>query len=216
MPVCGSGSPHRCPSPGRRSSAVPSGNAIQLPDAQEKRPPRSLAGVLATGFGLGFAPFAPGTFGSALGVALALPLLGAPFPAYALVAAAIAGLAIWAAGVTQRATGRHDDGRIVIDEVAGQIVALAPLSLAGALPPLAWVALVVTGFVTFRLFDVWKPGPVGWAERSLPGGAGVVADDLLAGALAALVLAGGMWLLGEIGWIVAPFGSAASEGVQIG
>jgi phosphatidylglycerophosphatase A len=172
--------------------------------------------VLATGFGLGYAPFAPGTFGSALGVVLALPLLRAPLPVYALAAAAIAGLAIWAAGVTQQATGRHDDGRIVADEVAGQIVALAPLCLAGALPRTAWAALIVTGFVTFRVFDVWKPGPVGWAERSLPGGAGVVADDLLAGALAALVLAGGMWLLGEIGWLAAPFGAAADRGVRIG
>jgi phosphatidylglycerophosphatase A len=172
--------------------------------------------VLATGFGLGYAPFAPGTFGSALGVVLALPLLRAPLPVYALAAAAIAGLAIWAAGVTQQATGRHDDGRIVADEVAGQIVALAPLCLAGALPRTAWAALIVTGFVTFRVFGVWKPGPVGWAERSLPGGAGVVADDLLAGALAALVLAGGMWLLGEIGWLAAPFGAAADRGVRIG
>ena len=170
--------------------------------------------MLATGFGLGFAPFAPGTFGSALGVALALPLLRAPFPIYLLAAAGIAAIAIWAAGVTQRATGRHDDGRIVADEVAGQIVALAPLGLAGALPRPTWVALVVTGFVTFRLFDVWKPGPVGWAERRLPGGAGVVADDLLAGALAALVLAGGMWLLGELGWLAAPFGPVAIRGVQ--
>jgi len=171
--------------------------------------------VLATGFGLGFAPFAPGTFGSALGVALALPLLRAPFPAYALAAAAVAGLGIWAAGVTQRATGKHDDGRIVIDEVAGQIVALSPLALADALPRGAWVALVVTGFVTFRVFDVWKPGPVGWVERSLPGGAGVVMDDLLAGGLAALVLAGGLALAGGLGWIADPFGPGAGGGVQV-
>ncbi len=167
---------------------------------------------MATGFGLGFAPVAPGTFGSALGVALALPLLGAPAPVYVLAVAAISGLAIWAAGVTQRATGRHDDGRIVIDEVAGQIVALSPLVLAGALPRLPWAALVVTGFVTFRVFDVWKPGPVRWAERNLPGGAGVVVDDLLAGALAALVLVGCLWLAGELGWIVDPFGLARSQG----
>jgi phosphatidylglycerophosphatase A len=130
--------------------------------------------------------------------------------------AGITGLGVWAAGETQRATGLHDDGRIVIDEVAGQIVALAPLVLAGSLPRAAWAVLVVTGFVTFRVFDVWKPGPVAWAERSLPGGAGVVADDLLAGVLAALVLAGGMWLLGEIGWIAAPFGSAARGGAEVG
>jgi phosphatidylglycerophosphatase A len=97
------------------------------------------------------------------------------------------------------ATGREDDQRIVIDEVVGQWLALAPLlwlpgwrfglDAAGLVP-------LVTGFVAFRVLDVWKPGPVGWAERRFSGGLGVMLDDLVAGALGALALGAGWWALG--------------------
>ena len=94
----------------------------------------------------------------------------------------------WAAGEAERAFGRHDDGRIVIDEVAGQLLGLLPLALlaepAGRVAPHA----LLTGFVAFRAFDIAKPFPVRWAERRLPGGIGVMADDLVAGALAAAVV----------------------------
>ena len=90
-------------------------------------------------------------------------------------------LGVWASGASERAFGRPDDGRIVIDEVAGQWVALIPhFFFAAALP-----AVVVTAFVAFRVFDIWKPGPVRWAERRFRGGWGVMADDVVAGLLAA-------------------------------
>jgi phosphatidylglycerophosphatase A len=93
-------------------------------------------------------------------------------------------LGVWAAERAERIYGK-DDGRIVIDEVLGQLLTLAPLLFWG---PRSFFGLV-TGFVTFRLLDIWKPGPVGWAERHFEGGVGVVADDVVAGALGAVVIA---------------------------
>lgn len=94
----------------------------------------------------------------------------------------------WAAGEAERAFGREDDGRIVVDEIAGQLLALAPLLALPAPSRTSWFA-VVTGFVAFRGFDIAKPGPVRWAERRFRGGLGVMADDTVAGALAAAVVA---------------------------
>jgi phosphatidylglycerophosphatase A len=97
---------------------------------------------------------------------------------------ALLALGVWAADRAERIYGK-DDGRIVIDEVLGQLLTLAPFLLWG---PISLPALV-TGFVTFRLLDIWKPGPVRWAERRFVGGVGVVADDVLAGALGAALMA---------------------------
>ncbi|HXX49546.1 MAG TPA: phosphatidylglycerophosphatase A, partial [Myxococcota bacterium] len=123
--------------------------------------------AVATGAGSGYAPFASGTAGSAVGLALwwGLAAAGAASsPAlYALVCAGVSALGIWAAGRAERIFARHDDGRITIDEVAGMLVSLAWLP---ARPEVAGV-----GFVLFRLFDIWKPFPARSAER-LPGGLG--------------------------------------------
>jgi len=142
--------------------------------------------------GAGLSPFAPGTAGSAVGVLLFLALGRLSLPVFALTWLALLALSIWAADQAGRAFGVTDDGRIVIDEVVGQLAALAPLVGGRASWP-----LLVTGFVAFRVFDVWKPGPVGRAERTLPGGFGVVMDDVLAGVLAGLVV--GACVLAGIG-----------------
>lgn len=130
--------------------------------------------------GAGRAPVAPGTFGSAAGVVLAgLAAWGAGrwgVPALALAATAVG---IAAAGAVARDLGDDDPGCVVIDEVAGQAVALAFLPLS----PGAWLA----GFLAFRAFDIIKPPPVRFLER-LPGGLGIVADDLAAGAYANLAV----------------------------
>ena len=162
-------------------------NAIESPDRHPAGSPPRAAIFLATGAGAGYGPIAPGTWGSALGVLLYLPLSAAGALPYAAVLALLLVAGIWAAGEAERAFGRKDDGRIVIDEVVGQLITLAPLLADPALlrSPL-WL---VTGFVTFRVFDVWKPGPVRWAERRFAGGAGVMLDDVVAGVFAALVLA---------------------------
>jgi phosphatidylglycerophosphatase A len=108
-----------------------------------------------------------------------------PLPLFLLSVAALIALGVWAADAMQRTTGTKDDPRIVIDEVAGQLLALAPLVALGR--PKNFF-LVVTGFVLFRVFDVWKPGPVRRLE-AWPGGVGVVMDDVLAGVFAGLGLA---------------------------
>ena len=147
---------------------------------------------MATAGGAGFAPLAPGTAGAAVGVVLHL-LLAALGPwLYALGAVALLSLGIRAAEAAERFYGWKDDGRIVIDEVVGQLLALAPLALPGVRS--SWLP-VVTGFVAFRVLDVWKPEPVRRAER-LGGGAGVMLDDVVAGALAAPLVAGAAWLAG--------------------
>lgn len=104
---------------------------------------------------------------------------------------------MWAAGRCEQAWGRRDDGRIVIDEVAGQWLALTPVLALGSTPGVPaeiavgsrlWWLLVVTAFVAFRGLDIWKPGPVRRVERRFSGGTGVMADDLVAGLLAAVAM----------------------------
>ena len=143
--------------------------------------------AIATWFGCGRSPWAPGTAGSAAAVAIAFVLHRyagfAPWH-FALLAAALAWPAVWAAGVVARASGIEDPGFVVVDEVLGQWIALAGLA--------RWSAIGVSAaFLLFRLFDIWKPFPVRQLER-LPGGIGINADDALAGIYAALVL----WLAG--------------------
>jgi phosphatidylglycerophosphatase A len=99
---------------------------------------------------------------------------------FALSWAALLALGVWAADRAERIYG-PDDGRIVIDEIVGQLLTCAPLLVWGAATP----AALVTAFVTFRVLDIWKPGPVGWAERHFEGGTGVMADDVVAGAIGA-------------------------------
>lgn len=131
---------------------------------------------------------APGTWGSvaALPVAWALHTLGG-FPTLAAATLIAVLLGWWATRIELRATGETDPGWIVIDEVAGMWLALWPVSLGAAMAGQhvldLWPGWVVA-FVAFRAFDIWKPGPVGWADRR-GGPAGVMLDDLVAGALAA-------------------------------
>lgn len=142
-----------------------------------------IAVPIATWFGCGYSPVAPGTAGSAAAVAIAWGLAewaGWKPLWFGALAAAVTAPAIWAAGVTARYKKAKDPGLVVVDEVAGQWVALA--GAAG----LNWKTYTAA-FLLFRLFDIWKPAPVRQLER-LPGGYGIVADDLCAGVYAALVL----------------------------
>ncbi len=148
--------------------------------------------LLAFGFGSGLAPKAPGTFGS-LAALLLFPLLAyAGLPVYIglMVLAAVAG--VWICGHAAHALDVHDDGRIVWDEFAGQWIALTPLVPVAAGIGLSWNQQVLTGlvaaFLLFRLLDVAKPWPIGYLDRKIDGGLGIIADDLLAGVLAALAV----------------------------
>ncbi|MBI5136186.1 MAG: phosphatidylglycerophosphatase A [Nitrospirae bacterium] len=135
---------------------------------------------IATGFGSGYLPKAPGTFGSLVGLLIAWPLLALPLPPYLLATAACCALGVVAAGVAERRFGVKDPGAIVIDEIAGILVTL--IAVTPTLPHL------LLGFALFRLFDITKPFPCRWAERRLGGGLGVMADDILAGIYAAAAL----------------------------
>jgi phosphatidylglycerophosphatase A len=153
--------------------------------------------LLATGAGSGYAPVAPGTFGSAVGVLVYLPLAALSPGLYAVTLVGLTGLGIWAADVAERVFASKDDGRIVIDEVVGQLLTLAPLLVLAPRGDLRSPAWLVTGFVVFRLFDIWKPGPARWAERRFRGGAGVVLDDVVAGLMGALVMGAALWAMSE-------------------
>jgi phosphatidylglycerophosphatase A len=138
-----------------------------------------LALFVATGLGSGYSPVAPGTAGSVVGVLLFLPLAGLAWPAQLAATAALAVLGTFAASRVAKRVGREDPGLVVVDEVAGQWVTLLALPLT----PLS--ALV--GFLLFRAMDIVKPWPARELER-LPGGLGIVADDLAAGVYAHLGL----------------------------
>lgn len=148
-----------------------------------KSPNERLAVLVATWFGCGYFPKGPGTAGSAAAVVLAVVLhaaTGSPGWIFGILSIVLFPLAVWAAGVTATVTGRKDPGLVVVDEVAGQW-----LTFAGA-GVLNWKTFLA-GFVLFRLFDIWKPWPVRRLE-SLPGGTGIVTDDMMAGVYGALVL----------------------------
>jgi phosphatidylglycerophosphatase A len=145
------------------------------------------ANAISTWFGCGYSPVAPGTVGTLAGLAIAVLIeyFAGWNPLWFAALATIVTLpAIWSAGETARQTGIEDPQFVVVDEVVGQWLALAG---ARALNLKAnWIAWLAA-FLLFRLFDIWKPFPVRQLE-SLPGGVGIVADDLMAGLYAALVL----------------------------
>jgi len=222
----------------------------------EPRPPEpagpwtGLARWIAVVGGVGYVPVAPGTAGSLAAVLVFLaPWLVAPVArsgpgaasgwvpwsgcGFGLLLGGVIAVGIWAAGRAERSFGRADDGRIVVDEVAGQLIALAPLvygpglalgsgraaaesavPAAGRALPMDLFLAVVTGFVLFRVFDVWKPGPVRWAERRFSGGFGVMADDMVAGIAAALGL--GALMLGARAVSGSPGGLGGLGGSIVG
>lgn len=140
------------------------------------------AWLFATWFGCGSSPFAPGTVGSLAAIVIALLLSRAGFSRLHFFVLALALLypAIRAAGIVAAQSGVKDPQFVVIDEVLGQW-----LTLAGALR-FDWLTFALA-FGLFRLFDIWKPPPIRLIEQ-IPGGAGIVLDDMMAGAYAALVL----------------------------
>ena len=145
--------------------------------------------AVATVCGLGYAPVAPGTFGSAAGLLLwwllpASPVVGAA----AIVAIFIVGS--WGGNVAERHFGRTDPGQVVIDEVMGMLITLF-------LNPVGWMG-ALAGFFLFRVFDVIKPYPANRLEQ-LHGGVGVMADDAMAAVYANLALRAALTYWGNRG-----------------
>ncbi len=162
----------------------------------ESDPVPSLAGrarlanpvhFLALGFGTGLAPKAPGTVGTLAGIPVYLLLVPLPLWGYLLGTLVVIGAGIWICDRAARDFGVHDHPAIVWDEVAGFLVTMiaAPVGV-------LWIVL---GFVLFRLFDVLKPWPIGWLDRRVGGGLGIMVDDILAGVYAAVILQGIAWWL---------------------
>lgn len=139
------------------------------------------AHFIALGFGAGLAPRAPGTFGTLLALALCWLLqLFLPPLAIAFLAVPLFFAGVWACEVAGRALGVPDSGAIVWDEV----VAFLPLAALAS----ASVPMQLAAFALFRLFDIWKPFPIRTLEQRIPGGLGVMFDDLIAACYAYLVL----------------------------
>jgi len=142
--------------------------------------------VLGTGFGIGFAPIAPGTFGSLLGPPLVWGVLQTGLPVTAVLAFATVFVAVGIPICTaaSAALDKHDPGQVVYDEIAAFWIVFLPHILLGK--PIGWLA-AIGGFALFRVFDVTKPWPISRLEK-LPDGSGIMADDLAAGVFTAVCL----------------------------
>lgn len=135
---------------------------------------------LALGFGSGRASVAPGTFGTLAAIPLFLLLAQLPLSAYLLVLALICVAGFFICGKTARDWGVHDHSAIVWDEFAGFLLTMTAA-------PCHWLWIML-GFGLFRLFDIWKPFPIGLLDAEVDGGLGIMLDDLVAGLYALLCL----------------------------
>jgi phosphatidylglycerophosphatase A len=182
----------------RTSASSPHEASLSTPDLRRAFRESPIATLLSTFFGIGLTPIAPGTAGSIAGLVLGYVFarsleIGHGTSLIASVGLLTSGLLVGGVGIplatrAARALGTTDPGCIVIDEVAGQLLACAPLPLFAYASRAREAAFWAASFLLFRLFDVWKPGPIRGSQE-LPGGFGIVVDDLLAGILAALLVA---------------------------
>ena len=146
------------------------------------KPTDYLALSIAT-CGVGYLPLAPGTFGSLVGVGIFLLLAHANLLVIIVAILAITFAGIWAGSRVEQVSGRKDPGKVVVDEVAGQMIALFPLTLFAR-----WsIGAVILSFILFRFFDIVKPYPANRLQ-DLDGGMGIMFDDLVAGVYAAVVV----------------------------
>ena len=155
----------------------------KLTPDQRRRLLASPAGWIACGLGSGLAPIAQGTFGSLAALLPWVLLRELPVGIYVLALVPAFAIGVWACDVAGRAVGVDDHRSLVWDEFVGQWLALLPLLLVVA----PWW-MVAVAFGLFRLFDVWKPWPIGWLDGHLKGGLGVMIDDLVAGLYAAIAV----------------------------
>jgi phosphatidylglycerophosphatase A len=150
--------------------------------------------LVATFFGAGFSPVAPGTVGSLAALPLAFALLHMEVASATLIVIGLYFLGLWSANQLEKVSGQHDAQMIVIDEVVGLCVNALLLSwcFLGAADP---YLLLLLSFLSFRLFDIVKPWPIGWIDRTVGGGFGVMIDDLVAALMGVLAVAGGYFIL---------------------
>jgi phosphatidylglycerophosphatase A len=135
---------------------------------------------LATGAYIGRIPFAPGTFGALIGLPVYYLLSMTSLSVAAVITIALIVVAVWASEHAEQLMGKKDPGSVVIDEVAGMVVTLLGIPFG--------VVTAICGFVLFRIFDIAKPHPVRYLQDDLPGGAGIVMDDIAAGIISNIIL----------------------------
>lgn len=150
---------------------------------------------LGLGLGSGLPRRAPGTWGTIGGLIVAIPLLSLGFLPFLLITVLSCFIGIWICGRTSELMKGHDDPHIVWDEWAGMWLTLLPFSYMSVTADNFWqyisqpssLAALLLAFVLFRFFDIIKPPPIGWADRKVAGGLGVMLDDIIAGVMALIV-----------------------------
>lgn len=147
---------------------------------QPQGPLRKFILLLSSNAGLGYAPVAPGTFGSLAGIPFFYYLSSFGWPLQLLTFLAVLCLSFWVSDEAGKIYGEADDGRIVIDELVGYLATVLFL-------PFTWWTAII-GFFWFRLFDIVKPPPANWFDKEMKNGIGVTLDDLVAGIYAAIAL----------------------------
>jgi len=136
--------------------------------------------ILATGFGVGYSPVAPGTAGTLVAIPIYYFLSDIPSPLYEITLMGFFFLSVWISENAEAFFGKKDDPRIVIDEVMGFLITMLWLPKT--------ILFIILGFFLFRFFDILKPFPIRQWERKLKGGIGVVLDDVMAGIYANIIL----------------------------
>ena len=136
--------------------------------------------LIATGFGVGYSPIAPGTLGTLVAIPIYYFLSEIPSPLYEITLIGFFFLSVWISENAEIFFGKKDDQRIVIDEIVGFLITML------------WVPkttrFIIIGFILFRFFDILKPFPIRRLEKGLKGGYGVVLDDVAAGVYANIIL----------------------------
>jgi len=135
---------------------------------------------IACGFGIGALPIMPGTYATLAAIPLYLILVKLPLAAYITITILLNVLGVWLCHVTNRDFGTDDHPAAVWDEIAAFLIVMIAV-------PVTWYYIAI-GVVLFRIFDIWKPGPIGWIDRNVHGGLGVMLDDILAALVSLAIL----------------------------
>lgn len=157
---------------------------------------------LGIGLGSGLPRRAPGTWGTVGGFIVAIPLMSLGFVPFLIITLLSCLIGIWICGRTSELMQTHDDPHIVWDEWAGIWITLLPFSYMSVTTDTFWqdisqslsIIALILAFILFRFFDIIKPPPIGWADKRVAGGLGIMLDDIIAGVMAAAV-----WLVVMLG-----------------
>ncbi|MBF2720577.1 phosphatidylglycerophosphatase A [Psychrobacter sp. NG254] len=158
---------------------------------------------LGIGLGSGLPRRAPGTWGTVGGLIIAIPLMSLGFIPFLILTILSCIFGVWICGRTSELMQGHDDPHIVWDEWSGIWITLLPFSYMGVATTNFWqdvsqalsIFAIVIAFILFRFFDIIKPPPIGWADKKVAGGLGIMLDDIIAGIMAAVL------------WVVVMFGA---------